>query len=141
MFKLTATLLLLGRAATTCFGQTTPYPPKVVVNVALTAQGGAIPSTPVLTFKTKLYRINMYYENFAKTADCGTSISPQFQWIDDTKATRTTSFSPVECDSWGYREQSFIIRGVPGTALMYSVLANPQDTIQYDLYITVEQLQ
>lgn len=134
---------LLGLAVSS-FGMTVQalqYPPQVVANVALTGQGNAIPATTLMTFKTNLYRVNMYFEMVTTTADCGSSIAPTFQWVDDAHRSRSKQIGLLECFNLGFAQTTFIVHGIPGTALTYSVLANPVDTIQYNLYITVEQLQ
>jgi len=123
--------------------QSTVYPPKIVANVALTSQGGAIPPTTLITFTTNLYRVSAYYEMVATTPDCNSSISPTFQWTDDSLHSRSQSMkgSPFECSTLSYGETVFVAHGAPDTPLTYSVLVNPTDTIQYNLYITVEKLQ
>src|SRR5690348_1971284 len=65
--------------------QVVPYPPQVVANVALIGQGNAISPTTLIPFKTNLYRVSMYYEMVATTADCGSSMTVAFQWTDDTR--------------------------------------------------------
>lgn len=142
-----ASLVLLASLETS-YGQgenkrSAPYPPKIVASVALTRQGGAIPPTTLVTFTANLYRVNAYYEMVATTPDCGSSVSPTFQWTDDSLHSRSQSMkgSPFECFNLSYGQTVFVAHGASGTPLTYSVLANPTDTIQYSLYITVEQLQ
>ena len=132
-------LILLVASCVTALGQSTGSP-RFVAKVALTNQGAAIPLTVLMRFKTNLYRLSAYYEMVSTTPDCNSSVYPAFQWVDESQQTRHVDIGIFECFDLSFGQGSFVIHGTAGSPVIYSVAAAPADTIQYNLYMTVEQL-
>jgi hypothetical protein len=114
--------------------------PLMVAKVLLTSQGAAIPLTTLIKFKANLYRVSLYYEMVQTTSDCGSSVQPLLQWEDDSHHTKQAEIGPFECFDLASGSILTVVHGIPGTQLQYEVAANPKDTIDYNLFITVEEL-
>ncbi len=136
LFSAVLLVVLLGNS----LGQSVSSP-KIVKTLALTGLTNAIQSLTILTLDSKLYRVNAYYEMVATTADCDSSIEPTFQWKDDTYLPRTLSLGLRECFNKDFEQKVFIVHSLPGMPLTFSVSVSPKNAINYNVYITVEQLQ
>lgn len=115
--------------------------PRIVKSVTLLGLSGALPEITLLTFDSNLYRVNIYYEMVHTTRDCNSAIAPIFQWTDDSGHLRAKRIGNFLCFKERYKQEVFVVHGVHGTPLSFLLEATPQDTILYNLYITVEQLQ
>jgi len=124
-----------------CGVASTQSAPQIVAKVALTGQAAAIPLTTLITFKANPYRVSLYYEMVQTSSDCASSIQPLFQWVDDTHHEKQAEIGPFECFDLASGAISTVVHGIPGTPLQYEVTTNPRDTIDYNIYITVEKLE
>jgi hypothetical protein len=118
-----------------------PVLPRVVTKIALLNQNGAISPTTLVNLTAKLYRVSAYYEMVSTTSDCSSSIELGFHWTDDTGHVQQHDIGIFECFDLSSSGTSFVVHGAVGTPLTYFVTTNPIDTIQYNLYSTVEQLE
>lgn len=115
--------------------------PSVTAQVVLTAQSEGIPPTALVNPQTPgLYRVSAYNSVLVNT-ETGGRMTSVIGWTDDLgpQTCPIASFAP------GIAASLFttcIVRLNPGTPLYYQVFADVSGgNLQYELFITVEQLQ
>jgi len=72
---------------------------------------------------------------------CNSSIAPTFNWTDETNQVQQFQLGLLACSDTGYLQGTFAVHGLKGTPLTFTVLGNSGQGFQYDVYVTVEQLQ
>ena len=116
--------------------------PTVVANFSLTGQTNTIPATALINFVAQLYRVNVYWDMIGgPPTGCNSSIAPTFNWTDETNQVQQFQLGLLACSDTGNLQGTFAVHGLKGTPLTFTVLGNSGQGFQYDVYVTVEQLQ
>ena len=131
-----------------------PFTPRIINRLVLAGQTSFIPQTTLFVpIESSLFRISVYAETTA-SGGSGTLCGSLF-WVDDGGGTEIATnllagalgFSPQCLDLSstrvaGYSSSTFTIRATAQTPVQYETHFSvpPSSSVQYSLFITVEQL-
>ena len=132
-----AVLILLGLSVSGFAQLQCTAFPCTIASVSLTDQTVPVSATPLVTPTTSgLFRVTFYFES---SAIQGSVWGLSFKYTDDL-ATRSTAVWQAHPGQWA--NFAYVFRDVAGQPITYTVAQLKSGAgANYDLFITVEQLQ
>ena len=118
-----------------------PRVPRIVAQVTLTGQSGPIPTTTLLTpTSSGLYRVSGYLVVVDDTETQG-GLTGLVNFTDESGPTAFV-FGSAVAGGRGGSQAIFLAHGIAGQPVTFRVDFNMSGgTVNYDVFITVEQLQ
>lgn len=128
---------LMVLVSVAAFGQS----PVIVAQVSLRNQGQAIGPTPLLTPPTTgVYRVSAYISS--SNAPSTGYWSLHIKWVDENALRKSPRhWIEVGTSVLKYSQGTLIVRAVAGQPIKYDVDQSGPPDFDYNLFITVEQLE